>query len=63
MMENLAEDRLRLWDLVRYCRYELHDAGLITDEEYAELACDGDSVVRLAYYCHRILTEHGVEPA
>lgn len=33
----LAGDYQRLWDLVRYQRAELHEAGLITDEEYAVL--------------------------
>lgn len=31
---------LRLFDLVRYMRSELHEAGLITDEEYSWLCHD-----------------------
>lgn len=33
----------RLWDLVRFCRHELHREGLITNEEYAELAAAENS--------------------
>lgn len=40
----------RLLDLVRQQRQELHEAGLITDEEYAALAADGDAVARLEGY-------------
>ena len=36
----------RLLDLVRYQRQELHEAGLITDEEYAELARVGSESAR-----------------
>lgn len=43
-------DRKRLWDLVRQQRMELHDAELISDEEYAELASDGGSVKRICSY-------------
>jgi hypothetical protein len=55
----LAEDAQRLWDLVRYERFGLHAASLITDEEFAELVADGSSVARLEYYCYRILAGHG----
>ena len=41
---------LRLWDLVRYQRMELHAANLITDEEYQRLLSDDKSVARLASY-------------
>lgn len=40
----------RLWDLVRYSRGPLHDAGLLTNEEYALLAADHDAVARLEDY-------------
>lgn len=40
----------RLFDLVRYMRTELHVAGLITDDEYAELAQAHDAVRRLEDY-------------
>lgn len=43
----------RLFDLVRHQRNELHEAGLITDEEYVELIDSGDvggSVKRLEGY-------------
>lgn len=33
---------VRLFDLVRYCRAQLHEDGLITDTEYAWLAADAD---------------------
>jgi hypothetical protein len=56
-MPPLVEDTQRLWDLVRYQREEFHDAGLITDEEYAELAADCASVARLEYYCCRMIAE------
>ena len=43
----------RLLDLVRYMRIELHDAGLITDDEYVALATMGpESVQRLQTYDH-----------
>jgi hypothetical protein len=37
----------RLTDLVRYQRGPLHDTGLISDEEYADLAGDHAAVARL----------------
>lgn len=41
----------RLYDLVRYCRAELHEEGLITDSEYAEMCAWGsDSARRLEDY-------------
>lgn len=41
----------RLFDLVRYCRGELHEAGLITDQEYADLVTAGsESARRLENY-------------
>ena len=36
----------RLYDLVRYCRGELHEEGLITDREYAEMASWGSASAR-----------------
>lgn len=48
--ERLKSSRQRLFDLVRHCRIELHDEGLITDEEYAILADDPDSLSRLHGY-------------
>jgi len=53
----LAGDAQRLWDLVRYNRHELHHAGLITDDEYAELTADTASVARLEYYCCKMIAE------
>lgn len=44
---------LRLFDLVRHQRSELHQAGLITDEEYTYLVGQGNtSVKRLESYDH-----------
>lgn len=40
----------RLHDLVRYQRSELHEAGLISDDEYAQLAQDHSAVARLETY-------------
>lgn len=48
--ERLKSSRQRLFDLVRHCRIELHDEGLITDEEYAILVDDPDSLSRLHGY-------------
>jgi len=42
----LKDDHRRLWDLVCYLRYGLHFAGLITDEEHAELTADAPSIGR-----------------
>lgn len=49
-MKARAEKNQRLWDLVRYQRSELHTVGLITDDEYAELAQDHPAVKRLEDY-------------
>lgn len=49
-VEELRADRLRLRDLVRHQRGPLHDAGLLTDEEYASLAADSGAVARLETY-------------
>lgn len=44
-------DNVRLYDLVRYQRHELFDAGLITIEEWTALAVTGaDSARRLEDY-------------
>lgn len=41
---------VRYRDLVRYQRAELHEAGLITDEEYTALLSDDKAVARLESY-------------
>ncbi len=49
----LTAEKQRLFDLVRHQRGELHDAGLISNQEYLELAASGDSkksVARLETY-------------
>lgn len=49
----LAEARKpnqRLYDLVRHQRMELHEAELVTDEEYIKLAKDHSAVARLEDY-------------
>lgn len=47
----LVENGARLLDLVRHQRSELHEAGLITDEEYVELCNVGsESARRLEEY-------------
>jgi len=38
----------RLLDLVRYMRFPLYEAGVITDEEYAALVADSESGQRVA---------------
>jgi hypothetical protein len=53
----LEGDTQRLWDLVRYQRHELHQAGLITDDEFAELTEDIASIARLEYYCCKMIAE------
>lgn len=40
----------RLVDLVRHQREELHEVGLLTDDEYAALASEPGSVERLSSY-------------
>lgn len=40
----------RMWDLVRHQRSELLQEGLITEDEYAELAQDHAAVKRLEDY-------------
>ena len=40
----------RLFDIVRYMRAEIHNAELITDDEYAELAMEHSAVDRLEDY-------------
>ena len=40
----------RLWDLCRSQRFELHNADLISNEEYANLAFDHGAVSRLETY-------------
>lgn len=46
----IRRDIQRLFDLVRYCRKELHEAGLISDEEYVTLCSSQGSVERLEKY-------------
>jgi hypothetical protein len=46
----------RLTDLVRYSRYELFNAGLISEEEYAAIMHQG-SVARLGSYDEAIAAE------
>ncbi len=46
-----AQERIqRLTDLVRYQRHEIHTTGLISDEEYSELAQVPGAVARLESY-------------
>lgn len=47
---SLLRDNQRLLDLVRQQRMELHDADLITDQEYADLAQVDGAVERLESY-------------
>ena len=46
----LTTQSQRLHDLVRHQRGPLHDADLITDDEYARLAADHGAVARLESY-------------
>lgn len=49
-IESIIENE-RLRDLVRYCRHQLHEEGLITDEEFVAMAEVGvESVGRLENY-------------
>lgn len=48
-IEALNENE-RLRDLVRFSRHSLLDEGLITEEEFAALLEDGESVRRLEHY-------------
>lgn len=53
MSSALQSDTVRMWDLVRYQRYALHEDGLITDEEFTALVEDvgpGHSPRRLESY-------------
>lgn len=59
-MKDLQTDNQRLWDLVRHQRIELHIVGLITDDEYAELAQDHGAVKRLEELDRTNRCEHGV---
>lgn len=49
-MKPSIQDRQRLWDIVRFLRQDAHMAGLISDDEYVELARDHDAVARLETY-------------
>lgn len=49
-LERVTDEARRLRDLVRHQRGALHDAKLITDEEYAALAADHAAVARLEGY-------------
>lgn len=40
----------RLFDLIRYCRHELHEQKLITDDEYTALAMEAGALDRLEDY-------------
>ncbi len=42
----IRDSHKRLYDLVRYCRSELHQAKLITDDEYARLVETGSESAR-----------------
>ena len=50
----LREDTQRLWDFVRCFRSELHEDGLITNEEYMQLLQDTKSRSRLDSYAARV---------
>lgn len=43
-------DNQRLWDLLRFCRHDLHNEELITNEEFAELVMMTGAVQRLETY-------------
>lgn len=45
----LEAERERLLNLVRYCRHQLHDENLITDDEFAALLEEG-SAAKLETY-------------
>lgn len=51
----------RLCDLVRHQRMELHEAGLISDEEYSELAKDHPAVERLKQYEVAFIGRHALK--
>lgn len=51
----------RLCDLVRHQRMELHEAGLISDEEYSELAKDHPAVERLEQYDAAFIGRHALK--
>jgi hypothetical protein len=53
----------RLFDLVRYKRSELHEDGLITDEEYATLAQEHGAVKRLEDYDAALAAIRAAAPA
>lgn len=46
----ITTENQRVWDLLRFCRSELHTEDLITNDEYADLAMDYKSVSRLHSY-------------
>jgi len=49
-VDAMAAENQRLRDLVRHQRGALHDEGLITDDEYDDLAADHGAVARLEGY-------------
>lgn len=49
-LDTKSAENERLRDLVRYERHALHEEGLITDEEFAELLQTEGAVERLASY-------------
>lgn len=54
----------RLYDLIRFCRTELHNANLITDEEYTEMCSWGaESARRLEDYDAALKALELKEPA
>lgn len=53
-MSQINNDNQRMWDLIRFCRGELHSEDLITDEEFCELAKDHAAVKRLEDYDKRV---------